>query len=422
MNFRTLPLVLAIALTPAAVAAQVIDGSSQESYESSLREFVQDLDDLEKELFGGALIRLILDRYPPATGSEGFARLALVEPAMKAAPRLLDGVTFDELRAKMDAVAVEAGARANDEEQATAERRQAGAEEEARRAAAEDAAEAERRQLDDALADALAGQESLSLLDAGVLSDSDAMPRRGKSRAEKAQACLQERVQLQGARIEPDTFGSTIAFTARNDLDWALSGIHVQLVVVTEGRSVAWEESTHAISIPGGIEPGEMRDMAFTARLPNATPNTAQARLTVLDVADSEKRQLVKDVTVMGWSDERSDRVCRDEDAKVVTMPADPAIEEVAEAVASCWNVGALSMEASGMEFDVGFELAGDGKPVIDSTSLVEYRGGSEEAGLQGYEVARRAILMCGRNGIDVDHTGSVVLTFAGDGVRPARR
>lgn len=84
MNFRTLPLVFAIAMTPAAVAAQVIDGSSQESYESSVREFVQDLDDLEKELFGGALIRLILDRYPPATGSEGFARLALVEPAMKA--------------------------------------------------------------------------------------------------------------------------------------------------------------------------------------------------------------------------------------------------------------------------------------------------------------------------------------------------
>ncbi|RMJ20501.1 hypothetical protein PHISP_08629, partial [Aspergillus sp. HF37] len=117
-------------------------------------------------------------------------------------------------------------------------------------------------------------------------------PRRGESRAEKAQACLQENVQLQGARIEQDTFGSTIAFTAHNDLEWALSGIRVQLVVATEGRSVAWEESTHAISIPGGIEPGETRDLAFTAMLPNATPNDAEARVTVLDVADADKRQL----------------------------------------------------------------------------------------------------------------------------------
>ena len=411
MNLRTLALVFATAMTPAAVAAQVIDGSSQESYESSVREFVQDLDDLEKELFGSALIRLILDRYPPATGSEGFARLALVEPAMKAAPRLLDGVTFDELRAEMDAVAAEAEARAYDEERAMEERRQA-----------EATAGAERRQLDDALGGALAGQDTSSSLDADIQSDRDAMPRRGDSRTEKALACLQDRVQLRNARLEQETFGSTVTFSGRNDLDWALSGIRVQLLVVTEGRAVAWEESTHAISIPGGIEPGEMRDVAFTARLPNATPNDAQALLTVLDVADPERRQLVKDVTVMGWSDERSDRVCGDEDAGVVKMPADPVIEEVAETVASCWNVGALSMEASGMEFDVGFELASDGKPLIDSTSLIEYRGGSEEAGLQGYEVARRAILMCGRNGVDVDYVGSVVLTFDGDGVRPARR
>lgn len=320
-------------------------------------------------------------------------------------------MTFDELRAEMDAVAAEAGARADEEERAIEERRQAEAK-----------AEAERRQLDDALAGALAGQDTSSSLDADVQSDRDAMPRRGDSRTEKALACLQDRVQLRNARIEPETFGSTVTFSARNDLDWALSGIRVQLLVVTEGRAVAWEESTHAISIPGGIEPGEMRDIAFTARLPNATPNDAQARLTVLDVADPERRQLVKDVTVMGWSDERSDRICGDEDASVVKMPADPVIGEVADTVASCWNVGALSMEASGMEFDVGFELAGDGKPLIDSTSLVEYRGGSEEAGLQGYEVARRAIHMCGRNGVDVDYAGSVVLTFDGDGVRPARR
>ena len=287
---------------------------------------------------------------------------------------------------------------------------------------AEATAGAERRQLDDALGGALAGQDTSSSLDADIQSDRDAMPRRGDSRTEKALACLQDRVQLRNARLEQETFGSTVTFSGRNDLDWALSGIRVQLLVVTEGRAVAWEESTHAISIPGGIEPGEMRDVAFTARLPNATPNDAQALLTVLDVADPERRQLVKDVTVMGWSDERSDRVCGDEDAGVVKMPADPVIEEVAETVASCWNVGALSMEASGMEFDVGFELASDGKPLIDSTSLIEYRGGSEEAGLQGYEVARRAILMCGRNGVDVDYVGSVVLTFDGDGVRPARR
>lgn len=397
MKSGILSAALAFLLMPSALVAQAIDGSSQESYERSMLEFVQDLDEEEKELFAGALFRLVLDRYPPATGSDGFARLAFIQPAMEAAPRLLDGVTFEELRAEMEIVAQQK--RQGEEERAMEERRAAAERAEAERRAEEE--RAERHELDRALAEALSAEQ-------------------GPSRAELLQVCLQDHVEIKDARIELGRTGTTIAFSAANNLEWPVSGIRVRLEVVSEGRAVAWEESTHAISIPGGIEPGEVRDLAFTARLPAATPDDATARLTLLDVADAQRRPLVQSSFVMGWDAQRSPQACGSVEVGDA-VAADPAATRMADLIAPCWNIGALPSGAQSMETDLRFMIGADGRPEENSVRLTGYRGGSEGMAEVAFHTARRAVLMCGRDASGEHQAVSIGLTFDRDGVRAAR-
>ncbi len=54
------------------------------------------------------------------------------------------------------------------------------------------------------------------------------------------------------------------------------------------------------------------------------------------------------------------------------------------------------------MTVSVGFTLSPDGVPDQNSMRIAGYQGGSESAAQQGFEVARRAILMCGRAGFDL--------------------
>ncbi|SNT76599.1 hypothetical protein [Paracoccus seriniphilus] len=68
-------------------------------------------------------------------------------------------------------------------------------------------------------------------------------------------------------------------------------------------------------------------------------------------------------------------------------------------AIGQCWNVGALSLEAARMSISVEFRMGPDGRPDANSLRLVDLRGGSKHAAQNAFDVARRAILMCGRNG-----------------------
>ena len=91
-------------------------------------------------------------------------------------------------------------------------------------------------------------------------------------------------------------------------------------------------------------------------------------------------------------------------------------------AIQNCWNVGALSVEASRMTVSVGFSLTPQGVPDQNSLRIVDYRGGSEAGAQQAFEVARRAILMCGRAGFDLPASKygrwrDVVVDFRPDGV-----
>ncbi|MBM3603679.1 MAG: hypothetical protein FJX25_02750 [Alphaproteobacteria bacterium] len=91
-------------------------------------------------------------------------------------------------------------------------------------------------------------------------------------------------------------------------------------------------------------------------------------------------------------------------------------------AIQNCWNIGALSVEASRMVVSVGFSLSPDGVPDQNSLRIAGYRGGTEAGAQQAFEVARRAILMCGRAGFDMPASKygrwrDVVVDFRPDGV-----
>lgn len=70
--------------------------------------------------------------------------------------------------------------------------------------------------------------------------------------------------------------------------------------------------------------------------------------------------------------------------------------------VQRCWNVGSLSTEALRVTVSVGVSLNEDGKPDRESFGILAYEGGSKAAAQEAFEVARRAILRCGRDGYDL--------------------
>ena len=77
-------------------------------------------------------------------------------------------------------------------------------------------------------------------------------------------------------------------------------------------------------------------------------------------------------------------------------------IEILAENIATCWNIGALSNEARDTSVTVRFELDTNGRPVADSIRQILADGGSQETEAQVFETARRAILRCGAEGFNL--------------------
>ncbi|MBU2957524.1 protein TolA [Paracoccus sp. 1_MG-2023] len=96
--------------------------------------------------------------------------------------------------------------------------------------------------------------------------------------------------------------------------------------------------------------------------------------------------------------------------------------DELRFAIHDCWNKGLLSVEASQMTVSVGVRLSPEGIPEQDSLRMAGYRGGSEGAAQQAFEIASRAILMCGRAGFDLPMSKygrwrDIVVDFRPDGV-----
>ncbi|SEL79191.1 hypothetical protein SAMN05443999_10845 [Roseovarius azorensis] len=67
-----------------------------------------------------------------------------------------------------------------------------------------------------------------------------------------------------------------------------------------------------------------------------------------------------------------------------------------------CWNVGSLSSEALRTMIVVEFDIDNQGRPNIDSISLIDGSGGNPTAVRQAFEAARRAIIRCGQSGFEL--------------------
>ena len=214
-----------------------VDGSSQETYERSIKAMADSLSEADRDAFGRGLVNLIITRYPAAQGAEGSAMLQFLGPAIDAAHITLDGVPMSEILERgREIIATEATPEADPVD---------------------------------------------------VLRD-----------------CLQQRVLISNAVIERGSYGRTISLDVTNNLPWAIAGIRVNYVAMSDGRSVPWENNDFSLSISGGIEPGETRTISATAFLSSEAPDELITTATVLDVSDPLERLLIKDVSVAGWAEE----------------------------------------------------------------------------------------------------------------------
>lgn len=196
---RALPaLVLAIVAglsMPASAEELTIDGSSQVSFEASVREMTEDLSDEDAKTFSAGLMNMILAEYPPAKGQDGLSLLFFGEEAVKAARRTLDGKTKGEI--------IERGR---------------------------------------------------GLSGAKVASADDQIA----SEQERVRNCLRQSVVVQDAKVKRGDFSPSLNLTIANRLSWPISGIRFHYTVRTKGRTVPWAEEDMTLAIAGGIEPGEV--------------------------------------------------------------------------------------------------------------------------------------------------------------------
>lgn len=251
MRLITVLFALGLLVSPAAAQEMTVDGSTQESYERSVKAMVESLPEEDREVFGKGLMNLIITHYPPAQGAEGFQALQFIEPAIEAAHITLDGVSKSEILARGRELAAKSGKKDAEE----------------------------------------TGPDPKAAL----------------------RECLQERIILSDVAAEEGRYGHTIHMNVTNNLSWAIAGIRVGYKVLSEGRSVPWEQDDFSLSISGGIEPGETREIRTSLHgIPAIAPKELIATAEVLDVADPQSRQLIRDVRVIGgnWSEEISDLPC----------------------------------------------------------------------------------------------------------------
>lgn len=286
MNKTAVALCLSLLAAPLAANAQVIDGSSDEAFEKSIMEMTEQIPEPEKDDFKGALLFMMLDRYPPAMGLEGWAAYAMLPQAIEAAPRTMSGVTLQEVRAEMDKIAARTAQEEAAERRAEAER--AEAEAERRRA------EEERRQQE------LEEQED---------------DEREAARVAVELECLQEKVTVTSLTIEPEGLRRDLRADVRNELPWAIAGLQMDVVATSPGRSVPWATESFILSIPGGIEPGETRELRSSIDLSRDAPADVEGNAKILDVIDPQMRQLIGEVGVRDWDNESTPPSCLDPEA-----------------------------------------------------------------------------------------------------------
>ncbi|TAV14720.1 hypothetical protein [Rhizobium ruizarguesonis] len=204
----------------------------------------------DKEVFSKGLINLMITRYPPSAGAQGLMLLQFMPQAIEAAPVNMNGVTADEIMARGRELAAQG------------------------QAAAAPAATADTN---------------------GIL------------------ACIDKKVVITSPTFEKGDFSLGSRFKVTNNLPYSIAGIWIDYKIKSDNRAVPWSEDNFVMEISGGIEPGETRQLSTSfSLLSRDTPLTAKVFMTVRDVADQDKKLVVKAAGgVSGWPTDRSPRGCQ---------------------------------------------------------------------------------------------------------------
>ena len=371
-------------------ADTIIDGSSQETFQKSIKEMIESYASSEmKEAFSTALLKKLWAKDPLTANLSGLALMAVIPQAAETMHITLDGVRQSEIERVI--------------------------------------------------------LESVDLKDP---QDSDA-----KEISTEPNCDLDEHISIlvKDIKFEDEYFGSgkraEVTISITNTGPFAISAYAVSYSLKTEGRMVPWEtDDFYFSSVPGGIEPNEtISDKVVIRELYDPRiRHPLSVSLEVVDVRDYQKRFLRKPKNgVMGYPDEVTKLDCFEtgvnnenrlpkkyelttetELPKPKTDPVSAALDEVLKtrnqepvlaeplaeqfirgmqlAIAECWNLGALSSAALSTIVVVEMELTLDGKPVPNSIKMLGYSGEDERSAAVAFEAAVNAITGCGAQGFEL--------------------
>jgi hypothetical protein len=333
--------------SPAVSEELTIDGTSQETFEESIRLMTEDLNEEDVQAFADGMMNMILTEYPPAKGQDGFSILLFGAEAVKAAPRTLDGRSRAEIL-----------------------------------------------------------ERGRSLADKQAASSSEAASADNSAQVSVLE-CLRKAVSVQDVTVEQGDYSRILNVEIANHLPWPIAGIRFHYEVRTEGRAVPWAEANVPLGIDGGIEPGEVRTVGTTLFISDEASEPFTTTVTISDVADQDKRQLINDVRVSGWSEQPSTRSCDETNLVSATklvaaakgdeeLAVDDLKDEFLLAVQRCWNLPASLRNVRDISIVAGVEFTASGAVISDSLQLINPNPAPDEDYERLFQATRRALLRCG--------------------------
>ncbi|ANT63024.1 hypothetical protein AYJ57_21355 (plasmid) [Salipiger sp. CCB-MM3] len=191
--------------------------------------------------------------------------------------------------------------------------------------------------------------------------------------------------------------GAEFSMAVTNHLKVAISALAAEISYRTEGRAVPWaKEGVDRLPIPGGIEPGETRDIRFGTRRGQ-------------DWMDP----LVADVVIHDASGPNGESLAVQGDTCSTPQMSEEA-QALLKAASKCWVVD-VGGAAARVSVTVGVTVA-QGRVGRDLL-LVSAAGGDDLAAETAFQNVRRTLLRCQGDGYAVDD-GHYEVTFSPQSLR----
>lgn len=205
--------------------------------------------------------------------------------------------------------------------------------------------------------------------------------------------CLRKSIII-GEPVRATEGGPDVQFSiaVTNHLEVAISALDTEISYRTEGRSVPWrKEGVDRLSIPGGIEPGETRDIRFGT-----------------SGGQDWMKPLVADVVIHDASGPSGESLAVQSDT-CSTPQMSAEAQALLEVAAKCWVVD-VGGAAAHVSVTVGVTVAQErvGRDLL----LVSAAGGDDLAAETAFQNVRRALFRCQGDGYPVDD-GRYEVTFS---------